>query len=193
MTYVSRLQAVQAAVDEQVVSLARDAPSTRVGLVTFNGSVTAHGDGSQEAREFAGDRLTDAARLRTLAEDLSVEKPVSEAKDALKERLFALEEGGQTALGPAVVVALALARRRAGSKVVVCTDGASNVGVGRLEGLASDEERAEASSFYDAIGQEAARHGVTVDVIGVEGHCDLESLGAMAERTGGDVRRLRGP
>lgn len=188
VTYVSRLQAVQAAVDSHVLSLVHDAPTTRVGVVTFAGAVTVHGDGSQEAREFAGDRLTDAARLRALAGDLAVEKPVSEAKDTLKERLFSLEEGGQTALGPAVVVALAIASRKAGSKVVLCTDGASNVGVGCLEGLATDEERTAASSFYDALGQEAARSGVTVDVIGIEGQCDLESLGALAERTGGDVR-----
>jgi hypothetical protein len=42
---------------------------------------------------------------------------------ALSSRLWALEEQGQTALGPALVVAVAMAARTRGSRVVVCTDG----------------------------------------------------------------------
>ena len=49
----------------------------------------------------------------------------------MKSVLYSLEEKGQTALGPAVATAVAMASEGApGSVVVVCTDGLANIGVG---------------------------------------------------------------
>ena len=44
-------------------------------------------------------------------------------KAQLTERIYDLEEGGQTALGPAVLFALSIASKRRGSRIVICTDG----------------------------------------------------------------------
>jgi hypothetical protein len=47
---------------------------------------------------------------------------------------MALEETGPTALGPAIVTAIALAGEGApGSTVIVCTDGLANVGLGAFD------------------------------------------------------------
>lgn len=46
-----------------------------------------------------------------------------------------LNEGGATAMGPALIVAIGLAAQHNGSEVIVCTDGTSNVGLGSLEDL----------------------------------------------------------
>lgn len=46
MTYVSRIQCVQAAVETQVQEMAAGAGKRKVGLVTFNGDVTVIGDGT---------------------------------------------------------------------------------------------------------------------------------------------------
>lgn len=47
VTYVSRLQAVQAAVDAQLQTLAKSSPQRRVAVIAFNGDVTVLGDGTQ--------------------------------------------------------------------------------------------------------------------------------------------------
>jgi hypothetical protein len=50
------------------------------------------------------------------------------------EKLLAIEETGPTALGPALIASLGLASKgKAGSKVIVCTDGLSNVGIGSFD------------------------------------------------------------
>lgn len=63
----------------------------------------------------------------------------------LSRKLFELEEGGATALGPAVTVAIACAKSSIGSRVVICTDGLANVGIGNLEGADQDEAIAQAA------------------------------------------------
>ena len=72
-----------------------------------------------------GDKLNNADNLTHEAEREQTRelKPISETKTILTERVYDLEEGGQTALGPAVVFALHIASKRQGSKIVICTDG----------------------------------------------------------------------
>ena len=47
---------------------------------------------------------------------------------------FSLEESGQTALGPALLVSIVIGSQCPGSKVILCTDGLANVGVGAVDG-----------------------------------------------------------
>ena len=89
-------------------TMAESTPSRHAGLVTFNGEVTLIGDGSGDARVVAGDRLSDAEALEEVGRAYPLSRPVSEARDRLIDRLFALEEGGPTALGPAVVAGLSM-------------------------------------------------------------------------------------
>ena len=46
---------------------------------------------------------------------------------------MALEEGGATALGPALTVALSITSKCRGSSIIMCTDGKANVGVGQFQ------------------------------------------------------------
>lgn len=52
---------------------------------------------------------------------------MKESSDALRTRLYGLEEGGGTALGPACVVGVAMAATKPGAKLIIATDGLSNV------------------------------------------------------------------
>ena len=71
-----------------------------------------------------------------------------------------LEEGGQTALGPALLVAVAMACQVQGSKVIICTDGMANVGLGCLDiGDSDDVVYDNASVFYTQVGQMAVDKG----------------------------------
>jgi len=69
-----------------------------------------------------------------------------------------LEEGGQTALGPALLVAIMMASKVRASKVVMCTDGLANVGLGNLDNVSADEH-SKASSFYEQLGEKAKENG----------------------------------
>ena len=67
-----------------------------------------------------------------------------------------LEEGGQTALGPAMLIAVTLACKVPGSKVIMCTDGLANVGLGNLD--CSNDQLEQASAFYGEVAH-TAEHG----------------------------------
>ena len=70
-----------------------------------------------------------------------------------------LEEGGQTALGPALLIAVSMACNTPGSKVIMCTDGMANVGLGGLDALPEDPKYAEATEFYDEVSEMAVDKG----------------------------------
>ena len=76
---------------------------------------------------------------------------------------YSLHADGGTALGPALVVAVSMARQVPGSKVVVCTDGMANEGLGSLEGIdASEKQRNEIEAFYSNISHMAADKGYVI-------------------------------
>jgi len=213
VTYVSRLQSVQAAILLQLKDLGLSAHGANVDLITFNGEVTLiSGDGSEPV-VLAGDRLQDPAELRqsvaTFAEATGTAKAEVEGATrgaaaaavagqdrlaGLAERVKALEETGPTALGPALVAAIDLANRRSGGKgaarIVLCTDGLSNVGLGSIEdySLMSEAQQEEVDGFYTSLGATAREAGVAVSVVSIEGaSCRLENIGAVADATGGSV------
>ncbi|CAL8239049.1 unnamed protein product [Gadus morhua 'NCC'] len=109
--------------------------------------------------------------------------------DRLQRALLGLSEGGSTALGPAALLAIAMASRQAGSKVIVCTDGKANTDLGNLEVEDHDAHTLLSSTiFYQDLGEWAASKGVTVSVLSIEGtDCRLDELGRLADRTGGKV------
>jgi hypothetical protein len=187
-TYVSRLQAVQAAVDHQIHSLTSSHPHQRVALITFGDEVTVLGDGRGEVVTVAGDKLFDSENLVKSGSDAPLPLPVKDTLSSLSSKVFALEEGGQTALGPALLLAVTMASRVPGSKVIICTDGLANKGVGTLDDLATNEQQAEAQTFYEDLGTLAKENNVTVSVVSIKGtDCRIVELGQVADKTGGQV------
>ena len=68
------------------------------------------------------------------------DKTVKETAKSLQDKVLAIEETGSTALGPAVLSAVALAAEgKPGSTVVICTDGLSNTGLGAYDEAKTDE------------------------------------------------------
>ncbi|PVD28840.1 hypothetical protein C0Q70_11435 [Pomacea canaliculata] len=184
VTYVSRLQAVQAAVDHQLNEMAKNSPFRRVGVVTFNCDVTVIGDGTTEVVTLAGEKLKNMEELTRLGSELPLPKAIKETCSLLGNKVFALEEGGPTALGSALVVALSMAAHQPGSKVILCTDGMANIGLGKLEDFGSEDP----AEFYEKIAESASAKGVSVSVITIKGtDCKLVHLGKLSEKTGGQV------
>jgi len=198
VSYVSRLQCVQAAISSLIDDLKEHKKETRVGLVTFSDKVSIHGDGSGQPFVVSGSSLDDfdsMVEIGKLNKPLSLQsRSIEHTANSITERLFALEEGGPTGLGPAVVAAIAGAAEfnrktnTSNAKVVLATDGLANIGVGSLETDDRIDSAVKTHQFYSMLGDWASKAGVTVDVFGIEGeNCDIENLGTLADRTGGSV------
>jgi hypothetical protein len=159
--------------------------------VTFNNEVTIHGDGTTQTEVIAGDKLMNQVALEAAGKKYELKKNIAESRKALTDKLFSLEEGGATALGPAMIVSLALAANKPGSSVLLCTDGLANVGLGALDRIDTDEARAKVTSWYEGVGNWGKLLGVTASVVSIKGdECSLADLGRVAAATGGDVDRV---
>jgi hypothetical protein len=179
VSYISRLQCVQAAVDAQIEELNKLYPNRRVVLVSFNNEVTVWD--ASGAHNVSGDKLNNFELLRDISSlfNADLDLPLSETRKRLSDQVFALEEGGATALGPALLISLSIASQVRGSQVILCTDGKANVGVGSLE----DEQDTQ---FYENVSDLAIESGVMVNVLTIKGtDAVLEVLANMAVKTKG--------
>ena len=150
-TYISRLQCVQAAIESQIMDMTENNPNKKVGFVTFSNDVHIVGDGSEVPQVISGDKLSDYEYLKKNGVDVTdshLKKNIGEVNEELINKLYELQETGPTALGPALLTAVSMATQgSAGSSVVLCTDGLSNIGLGAIEG----KDRTEAAEFYDKV------------------------------------------
>ena len=101
--------------------------------------MTVIGDGRSQTLTMAGDKLSNTDALVKVGEEVPMPAPIKDTIKALSEKVFrfvhvphicflysflscqfvvcSLEEGGQTALGPALLVSISIASRVPGSKV----------------------------------------------------------------------------
>jgi len=113
--------------------------------------------------------------------------PARQSADRLVKLVDNISESGMTALGPAVVFALGVAAGNPGSKLMVCTDGQANVGLG-LVGGKSEAEKKHTKEIYEKMGDLAKNNGTTVNVLSIRGDdCCMEFLGILADKTAGAV------
>ncbi|ELR11576.1 Ras subfamily protein [Acanthamoeba castellanii str. Neff] len=185
-SYISRLECMQAAVDTHLQRLKVQSPNKKVVLITFNNEVTIVGDGSSGGKVVTGDRLGEFDDLLKVGHDLDTKalRPIAESLDDVSQKVAQLQENGATALGPALLLAVAIASHSRRSEVVVCTDGLSNVGVGSLEGA----EKERGAEFYTRVGGLAKKNDTTINVLSIEGSdCAMDCLSRCAEMTSGTV------
>lgn len=178
IAYVSRLQLLQGAIAAQVEELFNKNPKARVGIVSFADDVRLFGDKSGEVIIVAGDRLNDWNAL-----DLVKFEPVFLGKKAILDHLWSLQESGQTALGPALQIAIN--GTEMGGTVVLATDGLANRGIGRL-----DEGIEDAKQFYIELGERCRVRGVTCNIVSLIGaECRLDALQTVVEQSRGTLER----
>lgn len=162
-------------------------------MITFNNEVNIMGDGSSETAVVAGDKLFNYNQLFEIGANYyeSLKAPISQTFSKLNDKIFGIEETGATALGPALVVALGLASKSQGSKIVICTDGLTNTGLGSLDDLHTDSEKEAVATFYENIGLYSKAQGIVISVMSIKGQdCNLENLGRLADLTAGQVDRV---
>lgn len=187
-SYISRIQCMKAAIDMQIEDIFKSHPEKRVVLIAFNGSVSVIGDGtSTDIVSVPTTKYDDFGSL--IAEGASIKmdtiKSIKESKNQLAEKLFALEEDGATALGPALAVALGIASQKSGSEIILCTDGVPN------EGIGSDQDP-KRDDFYKQIGIFARNCSTTISILGIEGtDCGVAQLSVCADISSGTVNVVK--
>ncbi|CAL1526485.1 unnamed protein product [Lymnaea stagnalis] len=182
---VSWLQAVKAAIIEQMLLLKENHPHRFVGLITFSDVVTIHGDAWSLPIHLEGGQLQDYPELLRLGQQHGQLSPISACCRNIEERIRLLNADGQTALGPALVVAQGMASDSKGSKIIVCTDGIANIGIGNLENASADSDK-----FYENIISKGKSWGLSMSVLSFD-NCQLSKLGKVAEETGGIVDLIK--
>jgi len=183
---MTRLQCVQTAVSQQLEALQRQQPDSTVVIVTFGAEVCVYTDGGNRAL-VARRAHAQEADLLAKGQELSshCSEHVLDVAERLEATIAGLKPSGNTALGPALAVAVGLSSGRAGSKIVLCTDGMANNGVGAIT------NRSQVVEFYGDIGRRAAEEGTSISVITMEGEdCSMENLGTCADLTGGQVEMV---
>ena len=186
---LSRLEWVKAAINSQIENMKVASATKKVGLVTFESYVNIIGDGTQKPTIIKeNDALNNFESLLETAQDCSrthMSTKIGDTFEDLQNKVWMLRTAGSTALGPAVLCAIAMAGEGSkGSTVVIWTDGVANVGLGQLGGKIS----AEAEEFYERVADFANERGVTVNIISIKGQdCDLETLVTLSEKTNGVV------
>lgn len=169
-----KIKAVQLAITSNLDKLEKESPEKKVGLVTFNNKVKIIGDGFIDELQIVGDYLDKKDEIKKIADNTPNLKALN--KTVLNEKLLkyisysykrnivfnpyiyfllSLEEGGATALGPALYYSILIAARKPGSQVILCTDGLANKGIGSLE--STDEQ--EKIEFYSDIAKFAHENG----------------------------------
>ncbi|CAD8109937.1 unnamed protein product [Paramecium primaurelia] len=188
ISYVSRKQCLLTAIEQQIKMLKQQNPEIVVGLVTFNNEVVVYGDGSQQPIKFSEQQLYQEVQMRTVLSGCAkqmMQNPITKQADKLINVCQQLQDNGQTALGPALISALELAKvGKPGSMIIICTDGLANLGLGALD---CESNR----KFYQELGQLAAEKGIIISLVTIKGEgCKIDTLGELVEKTNGIVTRV---
>ncbi|KAM9299410.1 circularly permutated Ras protein 1-like [Gastrophryne carolinensis] len=186
--YQSRTEAVKTGLCETLHFLHNHNPRKRVALITFSDQVKIYGDGTTQPQVLQDCELLDTDYLKSQGENQPVPHKLEETLHVLETQIECLQENGATALGPAALVSIAMASKRPGSKVIICTDGRANTDVGNLENITEELAYQSSRLYYSSLGDLALQHSVVVSVITIEGtDCRLPELGQLADKTGGKV------
>ncbi|KAM9718360.1 circularly permutated Ras protein 1 isoform 2-T2 [Menidia menidia] len=186
--YISRLEGIQDALQRTLTSILRQSPHRRVALVTFNDEVVIYGDGTAAPLTLRDWALFDYDHIWQQAVAYNIPHCIAETYQQLIKRVKDLREHGATSLGPAALASVAMASRYPGSKVILCTDGKANIGLGEMEQEPILSPSFQPPHFYRYLAMQAVGKGVIISIMTFEGtDCRLADIGRLADVTGGRV------
>jgi hypothetical protein len=185
---VSRLQCAQAAVHSQLRRLMEESPGTVPVVITFGSSVTVWTDGGRSTVVNNTRVLSDMQAMLSKGAEIApcCTATAEAAGEDCVRKTWEMRTSGCTALGPALACAVGLAGGAGcgSAKIVLCTDGCANIGVGKVQGAGAGD----AGDFYAAVAARALEQGTSIHVVTMEGEdCSLENLGTAADITAGHV------
>ena len=187
--YISRLDLVKCSIQNNINSLLKNAPNTKVGIVSFGSDIEVKGDCLSNVMIIKEKDMNNESKIKSLGEENTnlIKSPIMKSHEDIVKALKATEENGSTALGPAVLMSLSLLKNaKIGSRIFLCTDGMSNLGVGNIE-----QNKEAAKGYYSKIGDMAKEKGIIINLITFQdSESEIEVLMAMIEKSGGEIIRV---
>jgi Mg-chelatase subunit ChlD len=163
-----RIQAVQQTMRSQVKEMFENHPERKIGIVTFTDDVKIIGDGTSNTTTLDSGQIHSYETIlkhAVVGASTSLTQPIKKARNQVELAISNLRATGSTALGPGMLAAIGLAGEGSpGSQVIVCTDGASNLGPND-------------PGFYSRVGEYAQSKGVTVHIVTFQGtECNIDLI-----------------
>ena len=188
-SYLSRLDLVKFSIENNIKSLLKNSPNVKVGLVSFGSEIDVKGDCLSNVMKIKEKDMDNEAKIISLGEENTnlIKNPLKVSSKKILQTLEATEEMGSTALGPAVLLSLSLLKNaKIGSRIFLCTDGMSNLGVGDISA-----NKEEAKKFYEKIGETAKSRGIIINLITFDdSESEIEVLMKMVQNSGGEIVRV---
>ena len=187
--YISRLDLVKLSIEDNIKTLLKNSPNVKVGIVSFGSELEVKGDCLSNVMIIKEKDMNNESKIKSLGEENTnlIKAPIKQSSSQIIKSLRATEENGSTALGPAILLSLSLMKNaKIGSRIFLCTDGMSNLGVGDIS-----ENRDKAIEFYQKIGNMAKEKGVVISLITFEdSESEIDVLKNMVELSGGEIIRV---
>ena len=188
-SYISRLDLVKCSIQNNINSLLKNAPETKVGIVSFGSDIEVKGDCLSNVMMIKEKDMNNESKIKSLGEENInlITAPIKQSHKEIIKALNATEENGLTALGPAVLMSLSLLKNaKIGSRIFLCTDGMSNLGVGNIA-----ENKDNAKEYYTNIGDMAKEKGIIINLITFQdSESEIDILMSMVEKSGGEIIRV---
>ena len=188
-SYISRLDLVKISIENNINSLLKNSPDVKVGIVSFGSEIEVKGDCLSNIMKIKEKDMNNEEKIKSLGEENTnlIKSPIKLSSTKILESLKATEEKGSTALGPAVLLSLSLLKNaKIGSRIFLCTDGMSNLGVGDIS-----QDRESAKLYYMKIGEIAKQKGIVINLITFEdSKSEIEVLMNMVQKSGGEIIRV---
>ena len=187
--YVSRLDLVKLSIENNIKSLLEHSPNVKVGIVSFGSDIEVKGDCLSNVLKIKEKDMENEKKIISIGEENTnlIKNSIKQSSQSIIKSLREIEEEGSTALGPAVLLSLSLLKNaKNGSRIFLCTDGMSNLGIGSLE-----ENKEKAAEFYTKIGNMAKEKGIMISLITFEdSESEIYILKNMVELSGGEIIRV---
>ena len=188
-SYISRLDLVKISIENNINSLVKNSPDTKVGIVSFGSEIEVKGDCLSNVMKIKEKDMNNEAKIKSLGEENTnlIKAPIKQSSSKILESLKATEENGSTALGPAILLSLSLLKNaKIGSRIFLCTDGMSNLGIGDIS-----QDKEGAKVYYSKIGDMAREKGIVINLITFEdSESEIDILMNMVQKSGGEIIRV---
>ena len=186
----SRMSIIKDGLTAELTKLKSTSPNAKIGIVSFEEDVIIHKDGLSEPiliddvhTKKWGNLINEGQLDFTLA-------PLKDSFDNLVKVIDSLVANGTTALGPALVVAATMAEynSKTTSKIVVCTDGLANTGLGYFNRNGTVPEKSD--QFYRSLIEYCKLKGITLNLLAFD-DCGVATIvGSLSTETGGLLYRI---
>ena len=187
--FISRLDLVKISIENNLISLLKNSPETKVGIVSFGNEIEVKGDCLSNIMRIKEKDMDNESKIISLGEENTnlIKSPIKQSYSKILQSLHETEENGSTALGPAILLSLSLLKNaEIGSRIFLCTDGMSNLGLGNIY-----KNREEAKIYYTKIGEKAKERGIVINLITFEdSESEIEILMNMVKNSGGEIIRV---